>query len=102
MNLLKETITSLGHYDLSPEDVLWIGIRDGSQTTNWKDFAIMADREYDEGYGGVEILETLVVVGKDWWLERHEYDGSEWWEYKTLPTLHSQTNKLKIIFQRDL
>jgi hypothetical protein len=27
----------------------------------------------------------IIVVGKDWWLERHEYDGSEWWEFKTMP-----------------
>ena len=27
----------------------------------------------------------LLIVGDDWWLERHEYDGAEWWEFKTLP-----------------
>lgn len=27
-----------------------------------------------------------MVVGDDWWLERHEYDGSEWWEFKRLPS----------------
>jgi hypothetical protein len=26
-----------------------------------------------------------MVIGSDWWLERHEYDGSEWWEFKSLP-----------------
>lgn len=24
----------------------------------------------------------LIVCGKNWWLERHEYDGAEWWEFK--------------------
>jgi len=24
-------------------------------------------------------------VGDDWWLERHEYDGSEWWVFQKLP-----------------
>jgi len=28
---------------------------------------------------------SLTVAGDDWWLERHGYDGSEWWEFKTLP-----------------
>jgi hypothetical protein len=28
----------------------------------------------------------LVVVGIDWWLERHNgNEDSEWWEFKTLP-----------------
>jgi hypothetical protein len=29
----------------------------------------------------------LEIVGDDWWLERHEYDGAEWWEYKTKPSM---------------
>ena len=41
--------------------------------------------EYDDGYGITEVNMGLKLVGKDFWLERHEYDGSEWWEYKTLP-----------------
>ena len=28
----------------------------------------------------------LVLVGDGWWIERCEYDGSEWWEFKTIPT----------------
>ena len=28
---------------------------------------------------------SLVVVGKDFWLERNNYDGSEWWEFKQVP-----------------
>ena len=43
-------------------------------------------RSLINGFGGAEVNENLFVVGADWWLERHEYDGSEWWEFKTLPT----------------
>jgi hypothetical protein len=24
----------------------------------------------------------LIIVGDNWWLERKEYDGSEWFEFK--------------------
>ena len=41
----------------------------------------------DSGYGSAEIREDLVIVGKDWWLERDEYDGSEWWAFHTMPEL---------------
>lgn len=39
----------------------------------------------NNGYGWPEIPKDLVVVGDNWWLERAEYDGSEWWEFKTIP-----------------
>jgi len=41
--------------------------------------------EYDSGYGATKVAKDLVIVGEDWWLERCEYNGSEWWEFKTLP-----------------
>lgn len=82
-NLLQETIAALRH----PEDqVLWVGSSDGKYAISWDDFAkIAADTEYDAGYGGAEIAIDLVVVGNGWWLERGEYDGSEWWEFKKQP-----------------
>ena len=42
---------------------------------------------YDAGYGSPEVIRDLMVVGAGWWLEREEYDGSEWWTYKTQPTM---------------
>ena len=39
---------------------------------------------YDEGYGSQRLFGTIVFKDGTW-LERHEYDGSEWWEYKKLP-----------------
>lgn len=103
MNLLQETMHALGVYKKTPSDVLWVGIKNlpaigknlidllfgydevQEMSWPWRDFAKIADFEYDDGYGGQEIQKGLVIVGKDWWLERHEYDGSEWWEFKTLP-----------------
>ena len=41
--------------------------------------------EYDNGYGGQELF-GRILTNKNSWLERGEYDGSEWWEYRTIPT----------------
>ena len=41
--------------------------------------------EYDDGYGGQELYGTI-VFNDGTWLERGEYDGSEWWAYKNTPT----------------
>jgi len=45
----------------------------------------LADVCYNNSFGGQEIAEDLLIVGEDWWMERCEYDGSEWWEFKTMP-----------------
>jgi len=82
MNLLKETIKILKDHGLSLHDVEWIGSKDVQISMN--DFMKFANEEYSDGYGGVEIFDDLIVVGKSWWLERYSYDGAEWWEYKAL------------------
>lgn len=83
VNLKNSTLNVLKQHNKLPSDIKWVGC------ANFKipieEFWKLADREYDAGYGGVEVAEDLIVVGESWWLERHEYDGSEWWEYKELP-----------------
>ena len=83
MNLKEETLQVLKDNGKTTKDIRWVG---GSKYTIptelfWK----LADVEYNDGFGAQEVAKDLVVVGDDWWLERAEYDGSEWWEYKTLP-----------------
>lgn len=82
-NLLTETIETLKNHDKTPTDVLWLGSKEAH--FNWEIFRQLADESYDDGYGCAEVAENLCVVGDNWWLERHEYDGREWWEYKELP-----------------
>jgi hypothetical protein len=69
----------------STTDVCWVWRTDQAKNCLWDEFEAMADFTYNSGFGGNEIHDGLVVVGTDWWMERHVYDGSEWWEFKTLP-----------------
>ena len=95
MNLLKETLGQLVEEGKTPDDVLWVGNKD--HWFSWAEFAALADQEYDSGYGSPEVATDLLVVGENFWLERHEYDGSEWWEFKDLPKkpkTHKVPNKL--------
>jgi len=82
-NLLKETIQELLDNGKVPNDVKWVG--NNKIWFTWEEFSKIADFTYDHSYGIQKIKEELVVVGDDWWLERMEYDGSEWWEFKTFP-----------------
>ena len=83
-NLLVETISYLEKYNKSLDDIYWIGGKD--YLISKEEFIQKADQLYSSGFGGVEVRPDLILVGKDFWIERHSYDGSEWWEFKTLPT----------------
>ena len=85
-NLLQETIEELKRYGLKEEDVRWVGTRNGKYAISWEEFKKIAKKfNYDAGFGAWYVPLDLVVVGDDWWLERQEYDGAEWWEYRTTP-----------------
>lgn len=90
-NLLQETIKILNDCGKTEDDVLWVGCCENWASgrpdvkNTWEWFKSKADFEYDDGYGHEEINMSLVVVGKDFWLERNNYDGSEWWEFKQMP-----------------
>jgi hypothetical protein len=63
-----------------------ITLKVGYTDYEFKTFLQNLDFEYDCGYGGQELYGT--VWFKDGrWAERGEYDGSEWWEVKTLPKI---------------
>lgn len=92
-NLLTETEKELRYRGKTWEDVCFIQTSKGSFSI--EAFQLIANKTYYTGYGGQEVDGTLVIVGDDWWLERGEYDGSEWWEFKTRPTiLHRNENPI--------
>jgi hypothetical protein len=49
--------------------------------------------EYNDGYGGQELFG--VIWYKDGtYSERSEYDGSEWWSYRSMPDFSIMYNEL--------
>jgi hypothetical protein len=84
-NLLKETLDILKSVNKGPGDV--VRVQWDKFYCTWEQFMGAANFTYDNGFGGAVVETSLKVVGEDWWLERGEYDGSEWWEFKTIPTI---------------
>jgi hypothetical protein len=82
-NLHNETVRCLHENGKKGEDVLFV--TDGTTFCSWETFKENSKFSYDDGYGGNEIDLQLKIVGEGGWLERSEYDGSEWWTFKTLP-----------------
>lgn len=97
-NLLAETVEKLTAHGHSPADVQFV--KNGTTWCTWEEFAAIANFKYYANYGTIKIALHLEVVGKDWWLERDEYDGKEWWEYKTTPqkpTCHQAFTKKDVL-----
>ena len=82
-NLWEETNKELKAKNKSFNDVVAICGNDFQITK--EDFEKYSKTEYDNGYGSPKVAEDLLIIGADFWLERHEYDGSEWWEFKDMP-----------------
>ena len=85
INLLEETKETLESNGKTIDNLTAVIF--GKYRITVENFISVADVEYDNGFGAPQVGENLVVMGDGFWLERHEYDGSEWWEYKeSIPT----------------
>lgn len=95
MNLLSETKKVLSDNGKTPKDVRWVGTRHIAAT--WGNFAQVANVEYSAGFGAPQVAQDLIIVGDGWWMERHEYDGSEWWEFKEMPDMPLAEVVVKVV-----
>jgi hypothetical protein len=90
MNLLKETIEDIQNSGHTIADVHFVGSLDGKYSITWSEFEKLANVDYDNGYGAPEVATDLIIQFTDTtYLQRSEYDGSEWWSYPApLPLLN--------------
>lgn len=44
------------------------------------------DFEYDNGYG-MQVLYGTIWMDDNTWIDRGEYDGSEWWQWMFMPDI---------------
>lgn len=82
MNLLKETIEAIGCAGKTPEQIIFIGSEESGHECTWEEFLVLADFDYNSGYGAQKVASDLIIVfsdGQKMW--RDEYDGSESWAY---------------------
>lgn len=100
-NFLEETTEVLKDNNKTWKDVVFIRNKD-KQVADKEAFIKSMDFEYDAGFGSEEIDDELLIVGDGWWLERHEYDGSEWWEYKECPKPLSTSANYVMKMKEDL
>lgn len=94
MNALDELIEecNLCWKTLEDIDYWWVGWYDEENQCIFNSDSIEIMKKflqdkyayYDNWWGSQELYWEIVFKDKTW-LERGEYDGSEWWEYKKCP-----------------
>ena len=83
INFYEEIVKTLEKFNKSINDIVWIGTK--IYKVNKEKFLEDAKKlEYDKGYGLEVINMNLIIAGKDWYLERWEYDGSEGFSFVSL------------------
>ena len=93
-NLYDETLHVLEMNDKSFDDV--VAIQNDTHAISIENFIEVAKKtNYDSDYGIAAVDTNLKVIGEDWWLERYEYDGAEWWVFKTLPRIKTNFKKIE-------
>jgi hypothetical protein len=89
MNALEELKEVLKENNKTIDNI--IAIRVVLEVQENDDIAIytledLKDVNYDDGYGSQNLYGIILLDDNDW-LERLEYDGAEWWEYRRNPHL---------------
>lgn len=81
-NLATETVDIMTVVGKTAFDVAFVS--DGEHWCSFDNFIKEAEHfYYDSGYGMPEVNTSLRINFDDGsWLERAEYDGSEWWGYR--------------------
>ena len=104
MNALEELIKECERYWKSLEDIdyWWVGweeknqcIFDSNSIEIMKKFLQDKYSNYDSWYWW-QVLYGEIVFKDKTWLERWEYDWSEWWEYKKCPDRKLSKDEVRI------
>ena len=113
-NLLEETLKIMKENGYTESNVSFCELSDKSwnrkedrweysyQHFSFDTFKKLADFVYDCDFGGANINESLKIVFDDKsWLERGEYDGSEWWELRRCPSFRGELVDANIVLTTD-
>lgn len=92
-NLLHETKKAIATSGHTETDIVFIGSEETGHQCTWPEFCVLADVEYNAGYGTAEVAQDLIIVfsdGAQMW--RDEDAGREWWAFAT-PFKHPPESK---------
>ena len=100
-NLLKETKKILEQHGKTFDDIIFVGDTRFKTKMTVEDFIKRANNNFMDDYDSIKINMDLILVGKDFWLERKRRWNSfwiEWWEYKSMPNVNDFVDGVVYIF----
>jgi len=68
------------------DERVFIDLKVGYSKEDWESFLKQLDFKYDAGYGKQKLYGTVWLDNGEW-LDRDEYDGSEWWVRRKVPAI---------------
>lgn len=99
-NFKQETLERIGEHKVAEYKLEYV--RDWSLSENptymgsgeikW-DAVTKSELTYDSGYGCQYWRGWITFKDTPDWLERQEYDGSEWWAWRSKPSLEKEREK---------
>ena len=81
----KEVVCAKIGLEKDYREIDWHKLKNNYTDDEFNEFCNKLDFEYDSGYGGQELYG--VILFKDSYSDRSEYDGSEWWTNNKMPTI---------------
>ena len=93
--LLTETKAELRTEGYTPEDIVFIGSRDGEYACSWEEFERLADFNYYDGFGEQKVADDLLIRMRDGaFFYRDEYDGAEAWGFWPVPVIRENPRRI--------
>lgn len=87
---------SFGGYNDDSDDIFEFKLKPGYSVATFESFLDFLNRDYDPGYGGQELF-GIIYCEDGVWLDRGEYDGSEWWHVSKYPDLREVFDESDIL-----
>ena len=83
------------------EDSEKFSLTTGYTQDEYNEFLAGINKTYNNGYGGQE-LDGMIWYEDGTWTTREEFDGSEWWQYREIPTIPDFLNRVDKVRENKL
>lgn len=101
-NFKQETLNLIGNHEVDEYylrcigdwDISEIPVYSGKDSIDW-DSIKTNSLNYDRGFGTQCWDGWVTFKDTNDWLEREEYDGAEWWVWRSRPSLEEEERKAK-------
>lgn len=102
VNLLEETKEAIEDFGQEIDNIIFIGSQESGHECSWELFEVLANREYDSGFGGQEVAADLIIVFENGTkMFREEFQGSMFWAWSSPFVMPKESHPIDSLFDRN-